>query len=75
FWACTPQQLTRPGNCRQMAIFSLPMHLYLYWPLDRDLINHDTHGMVVKSLATQKLSTVEVLRWQQDTRSPNEQIR
>ncbi len=34
------------------------------WPLDRDLINHVTHGMVVKSLATQQLSTFEVLRWQ-----------
>ncbi|ECI2705088.1 transcriptional regulator MelR, partial [Salmonella enterica] len=33
FWACTPHQLTRPGNCRQMAIFSLPMHLFLSWPL------------------------------------------
>lgn len=29
FWACTPHQLTRPGNCRQMAIFNLPMHLFL----------------------------------------------
>lgn len=61
FWACTPHQLTRPGNCRQMAIFSLPMHLFLSWPLDRDLINHVTHGMVVKSLATQQLSTFEVI--------------
>ncbi|EDI0905978.1 hypothetical protein CC898_21900 [Salmonella enterica subsp. enterica serovar Agona] len=75
YWACTPHQLTRPGNCRQMAIFSLPMHLFLSWPLDRDLINHVTHGMVVKSLATQQLSTFEVLRWQQETSSPNEQIR
>lgn len=63
FWACTPHQLTRPGNCRQMAIFSLPMHLFLSWPLDRELINHVTHGMVIKSLATQQLSTFEVLRW------------
>ncbi|VDZ81445.1 DNA-binding transcriptional regulator MelR [Salmonella bongori] len=58
-----------------MAIFSLPMHLFLSWPLDRELINHVTHGMVVKSLATQQLSTLEVLRWQQETNSPNEQIR
>jgi ribosomal protein L20A (L18A) len=26
FWACTPHQLTRPGDCQQMAIFNLPMH-------------------------------------------------
>ena len=35
-----------------MAIFNLPMHLFLSWPLDKDLINHVTHGMVIKSLAT-----------------------
>ena len=44
FWACTPHQLTRPGDCQQMAIFNLPMHLFLSWPLDRELINHVTHG-------------------------------
>ncbi len=49
FWACTPHQLTRPGECKQMAIFNLPMHLFLSWPLDRELINHVTHGMVIKS--------------------------
>ncbi|MCV5902708.1 transcriptional regulator MelR, partial [Escherichia coli] len=37
FWACTPHQLTRPGDCQQMAIFNLPMHLFLSWPLDREL--------------------------------------
>ena len=52
FWACTPHQLTRPGDCQQMAIFNLPMHLFLSWPLDRELINHVTHGMVIKSLAS-----------------------
>ena len=56
FWACTPHQLTRPGDCQQMAIFNLPMHLFLSWPLDRELINHVTHGMVIKSLAAQQLS-------------------
>ena len=70
FWACTPHQLTRPGSCQSMAIFNLPMHLFLSWPLDRELINHVTHGMVFKSLASQQLSTFEVQRWQQ-----NEQIR
>ncbi|MFU0256023.1 transcriptional regulator MelR [Klebsiella pneumoniae] len=64
FWACTPHQLTRPGDCQQMAIFNLPMHLFLSWPLDRELINHVTHGMVIKSLAAQQLSAFEVRRWQ-----------
>ena len=60
FWACTPHQLTDTGTCQSMAIFNLPMHLFLSWPLDKDLINHVTHGMVIKSLATQQLSPFEV---------------
>ena len=75
FWACTPHQLTRPGDCQQMAIFNLPMHLFLSWPLDRELINHVTHGMVIKSLAAQQLSAFEVRRWQQELSHKNEQIR
>ncbi|XDK22124.1 transcriptional regulator MelR [Kosakonia cowanii] len=75
FWACTPHQLTRPGNCTQMAIFNLPMHLFLSWPLDRELINHVTHGMVIKSLAAQQLSAFEVQRWQHELNSDNEQLR
>ncbi len=75
FWACTPHQLTRPGSCQSMAIFNLPMHLFLSWPLDREMINHVTHGMVIKSLASQQLSTFEVQRWQQELSNPNEQIR
>ncbi|MEJ8324238.1 transcriptional regulator MelR [Kosakonia sacchari] len=75
FWACTPHQLTRPGECKQMAIFNLPMHLFLSWPLDRELINHVTHGMVIKSLAAQQLSAFEVQRWQSELNSDNEQLR
>ncbi|MDX5627283.1 MULTISPECIES: transcriptional regulator MelR [unclassified Brenneria] len=75
FWACTPHQLTRTGACRRMAIFNLPMHLFLSWPLDRELINHVTHGMIIKSLATQQLSVFEVRRWQQELSSRDEQIR
>ncbi|MDU3048155.1 MAG: transcriptional regulator MelR [Escherichia coli] len=43
--------------------------------INQDLINHVTHGMVIKSLATQQLSPFEVRRWQQELNSPNEQIR
>ncbi|WP_058910848.1 transcriptional regulator MelR [Entomohabitans teleogrylli] len=75
FWACTPHQLTRTGTCQQMAIFNLPMHLFLSWPLDRDLINHVTHGMVIKSLSHQQLSAFEVQRWRQELESHDEQIR
>ena len=75
FWACTPHQLTDAGHCKQMAIFNLPMHLFLSWPLDRELINHVTHGMVITSLASQQLSAFEVQRWQSELNSDNEPIR
>lgn len=75
FWACTPHQLTLPGDCQKMAIINLPMHLFLSWPLDRQLINHITHGLVIRSLAAQQLSPFEVQRWAQELSSPNEQIR
>lgn len=75
FWACTPHQLTHPGDGKNMAIFNLPMHLFLSWSLDRQLINHVTHGMVIRSLAAQQLSPFEVQRWQQELHHTNEQIR
>ncbi|MCS2160324.1 transcriptional regulator MelR [Scandinavium sp. H11S7] len=75
FWACTPHQLTNPGHCQQMAIFNLPMHLFLSWPLDRELINHVTHGLVIKSQAVQQLSIFEVQRWQHELKSENTHIR
>ncbi|TQI79043.1 AraC family transcriptional regulator [Serratia fonticola] len=75
FWACVPHQLTRPGNCQSMAILNLPMHLFLSWPLDRELINHVTHGMVVKSLTSHQVSAFEVQRWQVELNSSDEQIR
>lgn len=75
FWACTPHRLSDPGSCMNMAIFNLPMHLFLSWPLDRQLINHVTHGLVIKSVSEQQLSPFEVRRWQQEIHHPNEQIR
>lgn len=75
FWACTPHQLTGTGDCQNMAIINLPMHLFLSWPLDRKLINHITHGLVIRSLTAQQLSPFEVRRWQQELNSDNAQIR
>lgn len=69
FWACTPHRLVDPGRCRQMALFSLPMHLFLSWPLDRQLINHVTHGHVVISQQALPLTSQEIQRWQQDLAS------
>ncbi len=75
FWACTPHQLIDPGYCQQMAIINLPMHLFLSWPLERELINHVTHGRVIQSLSVQPLSIIEVQRWQNELNSPNPHIR
>lgn len=75
FWACVPHQLIRPGDCRNMAILNLPMHLFLSWPLDRELINHVTHGMAVKSHTAHQISAFEVQRWQAELTSDDEQIR
>jgi len=75
FWACVPHRLSNPGRCRSMAIFNLPMHLFLSWPINHELINHVTHGMVVQSNFSQQISEFEIRRWQQDLRHKNEQIR
>ncbi|CAI9397009.1 MULTISPECIES: transcriptional regulator MelR [Citrobacter] len=75
FWACTPHQLTDPGHCQKMAIFNLPMHLFLSWPLDRELVNHVTHGRVIQSQAVQQLSVIEVQRWQHELNSKSTHIR
>nr|WP_245884071.1 transcriptional regulator MelR [Vibrio albus] len=58
-----------------MAIFNLPMHLFLSWPINRELISHVTHGMVVQSCSPMQISEFEVQRWQQEVASDNEQIR
>lgn len=75
FWACTPHHLTDPGNCQKMAIINLPMHLFLSWPLERELINHITHGKVVRSQNIQPLSIIEIQRWQLELQSPNPHMR
>lgn len=75
FWACVPHKLTEPGECKSMAILNLPMHLFLSWPIDRELITCITHGMVVKSSTVHIISESEVRRWQLELASENEQIR
>ncbi len=75
FWACVPHRLTNIGKCQSMAIFNLPMHLFLSLPINRELINHVTHGMVVQSRFPQQICEFEVSRWQEETQNENEQIR
>lgn len=75
FWACVPHRLSNPGDCRSMAIFNLPMHQFLSWPINRELINHVTHGLVVQSRFSQQISEFEIRRWQQELQHENEQIK
>lgn len=75
FWGCVPHRLSDPGDCNRMAIFNLPMHLFLSWPINRDLINHVTHGMVVQSNFSEQISEFEIRRWQQELQHNNEQVR
>lgn len=75
FWACVPHRLSNVGQCRQMAIFNLPMHQFLSWPINRELINHVTHGMVVQSNQAMQLSEFEVRRWQQEIDSDQPQFK
>ena len=74
FWACIPHQLTKIENCRNMAIFNIPMHLFLLWPLDRELINNITHGRVIKSRFAQQIGKFEIRRWQREINSEDGQI-
>lgn len=75
FWACVPHRLSDKGGCENMAIFNLPMHLFLSWPISKELINHVTHGMVVQSRKPQQISLSEIQRWQSEINHANEQIR
>mgnify|MGYP000753774495 CR=1 FL=1 len=59
FWACTPHQLTDTGTCQSMAIFNLPMHLFLSWPLDAK--NLFFHILAAKALSNQKAS--DLFHW------------
>ncbi|HBC3930665.1 TPA: transcriptional regulator MelR [Vibrio parahaemolyticus] len=75
FWACVPHRLTNPRNCCNMAIFTLPMHLFLSWPINHELVNYITHGRVVQSNRSQQICEFEILRWQDELGQRNEQIR
>ncbi|WVD60480.1 transcriptional regulator MelR [Orbus mooreae] len=75
FWACVPHQLIDTGHCQRMAIFNLPMHLFLSWPLHKNLISHVTHGMVICSRIEQQLTEHEVARWQADLAQQHPEFR
>ncbi|MGY3571672.1 transcriptional regulator MelR [Vibrio paucivorans] len=72
FWASVPHRLTNPGDSHNMGIINIPIHHFMSWPLNRDLINQITHGSVLQSLSGRLVSEFELARWAQDVNHPLE---
>ena len=72
FWASVPHRLTNPGDSHNMGIINIPIHHFMSWPLNRDLINQITHGSVLQSLSGRLVSEFELARWAQDVNHPSE---
>ncbi|WP_019614902.1 transcriptional regulator MelR [Psychromonas ossibalaenae] len=63
FWASVPHRLTDPGQSHNMGIINIPIHLFLSWPLSRELLNQITHGAVLQSSRPGLVSEFELERW------------
>jgi AraC-like DNA-binding protein len=63
FWAATPHQLTHTGNCQLMGIINIPIHMFLSWPISRELLTQVTHGGVLQSCSAKLVSEFELARW------------
>lgn len=68
FWATIPHQLTRVGNCTRMGLINVPVHLFLSWPINRDLLTQVTHGGVLQSRSPMLVSEFELARWVAESR-------
>ncbi|MFM5501131.1 transcriptional regulator MelR [Aeromonas veronii] len=68
FWAAIPHQLTRIGHCSQMGLINIPIHLFLSWPINRELLNQVTHGGVLQSRSAMLVSEFELTRWVTESR-------
>ena len=75
FWASVPHRLTNPGKSRNMGIINIPIHIFLSWPLNRELINQITHGAVLQSNASALVSEFEINRWEGETKKAEENRR
>ena len=63
FWASIPHRLTNKKNCKNMAVFDIPVHQFLSWQISHSLINHITHGIVIQSKNKDLISLFEIKRW------------
>ncbi|GHA58264.1 transcriptional regulator MelR [Photobacterium aphoticum] len=72
FWASVPHRLTNPGNSHNMGIINIPIHLFLSWPLSKELVNQITHGAVLQSEGNALVSEFELARWEQEMRHEKE---
>ncbi|MGF1873945.1 transcriptional regulator MelR [Photobacterium frigidiphilum] len=64
FWASVPHRLTHPGDSHNMGIINIPIHHFLSWPLNRELVNQITHGAVLQSAAPSLVCEFEIARWE-----------
>ncbi|PJG82825.1 transcriptional regulator MelR [Caviibacterium pharyngocola] len=71
FWASVPHRVVDCKHCRSMAVLDIPVHLFLSWPLSRELINHVTHGIVIQSKHAELVSAFEITRWEKELQSDN----
>ncbi|SKA62164.1 transcriptional regulator, AraC family [Enterovibrio nigricans DSM 22720] len=71
FWASVPHRLTDAGNSHNMGIINIPIHIFLSWPLSRELINQVTHGVVLQSDSSCLVSEFEIQRWERETKLPD----
>ncbi|KXF83442.1 transcriptional regulator [Enterovibrio coralii] len=71
FWASVPHRLTNAGQSHNMGIINIPIHLFLSWPLSKELINQVTHGVVLQSKAIDIVSEFEINRWELETKHPD----
>lgn len=63
FWATTPHKLTSISGSPLMGIIYIPLHLFLSWPINKDLSNQIIHGAKLQSRESNLVSQFEVERW------------
>ncbi|OAN13098.1 transcriptional regulator [Photobacterium jeanii] len=66
FWASVPHRLTDCGTCHNMGIINIPIHHFLAWPLNKELVNQITHGAVLQSNSPMLVSEFEIERWEKE---------
>lgn len=66
FWASMPHRLIDPGKCEKMGIINIPMHHFLSWTLNKEMVNQITHGLILQSLKSHRICESEIQRWRDD---------